>query len=314
MSVVPSLGKLETQDPHSIWEDEAGDFTPWLAQNLDQLGEELGLDLELEETEGNVGDFFVDISATVPGRNATVIIENQLAKTDHNHLGQLITYASGKDADIIIWVTTEFRDEHRQALDWLNQRTDDSLEFYGVTISVRKIGDSLPAPEFRPVAFPNTWQKETKQTERQVSPQLERRRSLFQALIDELRTVHRFTNSKKANYDGWKWFSINHPGIYISAVLGTKSPPRIELYLNRDRESNKGLFDVLLDRRDEIEESLKTELEWHRLDTNKASRIAQVGDWLRYDDEKGFAETRDWMVGQVLEFNRVFKPNLDELG
>ncbi len=154
---VPELGKLERVEPRTIWPNEANDFTPWLADNLDLLGEELGLDLEFDETESSVGDFSVDITAKVSGRNAVVIIENQLAATDHTHLGQLLTYASGKDADIVIWISPEFRDEHRQAIDWLNRRTDDSLEFYGVAINVKKIGKSLPAPKFSTVISPKTW-------------------------------------------------------------------------------------------------------------------------------------------------------------
>ncbi len=259
------LGKLETMNPREIWRHEAQDFTPWLAENLDLLGEELGLDLELGGTEAEVGDFFVDITATVSGQNASVIIENQLGPTDHNHLGQLLTYASGRNADIIIWLTTEFRDEHRQALDWLNQRTDDSLEFYGVTVSVKKIGSSLPAPEFRPVAFPNTWQKVTKTRGRDVSPRQEKYRAFFQKLIDELRTEHHLTNTKKASTANGSLFPSGYSNIIYAAVFGARSRPRVEIYLNHKREFNKRLFDSLIERRTKIEESMDATLEWERL-------------------------------------------------
>ena len=189
------LGKLEHVDPRKIWADEAQDFTPWLAENLGLLSEELGLDLELVDKESRVGDFFVDIAATVSGQNASVIIENQLASTDHNHLGQLLTYASGQDADIIIWLATEFREEHRRAVDWLNRRTDDSVEFYGVTINVKKIGDSLPAAEFRPVVVPDAWQPASMgQTVKKpwVPPRDKRYRPFFSGLGHELSEKYGF--------------------------------------------------------------------------------------------------------------------------
>ncbi len=307
------FGKLESMDPRKYWANEAQDFTPWLAEHLDLLSEELGLDLELVDTEAQVGDFFVDIAATVSGSNKRVIIENQLVATNHNHLGQLLTYASGQDADIIIWLTTEFRDEHRQALDWLNQRTDDSLEFYGITINVKKIGDSLPAPEFRPVAFPNTWQKSSKPRESQVSSRQAKYRPFFQSLIDELRENHQFTNAKKANFDNWKWFSSGYANIQFAAVFGANSRPRVEMYLNRDKETNKQLFDSLYERRTEIEDQLGASLSWERLDARQACRIALHTEGSIDDSDDELRELRAWMVGNLLTFKDVFSPYLAEL-
>ncbi len=307
------LGKLESVDPRKIWADEAQDFTPWLTENLDLLSEELGLDLELVGTETKVGDFFVDITATVSGQNARVIIENQLGATDHNHLGKLLTYASGQDADIIIWLTTEFRDEHRQALDWLNQRTDDSLAFYGVIINVKRIGDSLPAPEFRPVAFPNTWQKATKASDRDVSPRQERYRAFFQALIDELRVKHQFTNAKIAQPQNWYTFASGFTGIGYSAVFASSLGPRVEIYIDRDREFNKQLFDSLHDLKVNIEGGLDAALEWERLENRRASRIAQYTEGSIDGTDQELATLRGWMIERLLKFKSVFDPHLHDL-
>ena len=313
MTNMKPLSRFESVNLREIWPDEARNFTPWLAENLDLLSEELGLDLELVDTEAEVGDFFVDIAATVSGQNASVIIENQLEATDHNHLGQILTYASGSNADIIVWVTTDFRDEHRQALDWLNQRTDDSLAFYGVTINVKKIGDSLPAPEFRPVAFPNTWQKATKTRERDVSPRQERYRTFFQKLIDELRIEHQFTKAKKANTYNWSWFPSGYSHIIYSAVLGANSRPRVEIYLNRDREFNKQLFESLFESQTDIEEAIGTELGWERLDSGKASRIAVYSVGSIDSSEQELAKLRVWMIENLLRFKEVFSPYLADL-
>ena len=307
------IGKLISVDPRTIWPDEALNFTPWVAANLDLLSEELGLDLELEGTETKVGDFLADITATETGRTAKVVIENQLAATNHSHLGQLLTYASGQDADIIIWLTTEFRDEHRQALDWLNQHTDDSLEFYGVVINVKRIGASLPAPEFRPVAFPNTWQKATKTAKRDVSPRQERYRLFFQALIDELRTKHSFTNARKAHPQNWYWFPSGNANIAYSAAFGAKSRPRVGVYLNRDQEFNKQLFDSLCEKRTEIEESVGATLGWERLDSRQASQIALYTEGSIDGSEQELAKLREWMVENLLKFKEVFSPYLAEL-
>ena len=307
------FGKLESMDPRKYWANEAQDFTPWLAENLDLLSEELGLDLELDGMESKVGDFSADITATVVGQNAKVVIENQLAATDHDHLGKILTYASGQNADIVIWLTTEFRDEHRQALDWLNQRTDESLEFYGITISVRKIGNSLPALEFRPVAFPNTWHKSSKPRESQVSLRQAKYRPFFQSLIDELRENHRFTNAKKANYNNWKWFSSGHANIHFAAVFGANSRPRVEMYLNRDKELNKQLFGALYERRTEIEGNLGANLGWERLDARQGCRIALHTEGSIDGSKRELTELRAWMVENLLKFEEVFSPYLEEL-
>ena len=124
------------------WPKEAQDFTPWLAENIAELGEALGMDLELQGTEAAVGSLRLDILATESNQGRPVIIENQLGVTDHGHLGQLLTYAAGFDAGVVIWVTRHFRDEHRQALDWLNQRTGEETQFFGVVVELWQIGDS----------------------------------------------------------------------------------------------------------------------------------------------------------------------------
>lgn len=152
----PNLAKIERiADLRATWPNEAQYFTPWLADNIGELGEVLGMDLELKGTEAAVGSYFLDILATDLNSRRPVIIENQLEATDHSHLGQLLTYAAGFDAGVVVWVTREFRDEHRQALDWLNQRTDGNTEFFGVVVELWRIGDSLPAPHFNLVSVPN---------------------------------------------------------------------------------------------------------------------------------------------------------------
>ena len=161
------LDKLkQIKDLREIWPNEAKDFTPWLAKedNLDLLSETIGIDIVFEERESPVGNFSLDIFAKEESTDRTIIIENQLEDTNHDHLGKLITYASGKDASIIIWIVKKARDEHRQAIEWLNSHTDKEIGFYLLEIELWKIGDSNPAPKFNIVERPNDWGKTVKQT------------------------------------------------------------------------------------------------------------------------------------------------------
>ena len=146
------LGKLEkVKDLRSVWKHEANDFTNWLAEeeNLNTLGEEIGIDIELISTEAKTGSFSTDILASESNTNNKIIIENQLESTDHNHLGKIITYASGHDAKIIIWIVKDVREEHRQAIDWLNEHTDEEINIFLCKIELWKIGNSEIAPKFQ---------------------------------------------------------------------------------------------------------------------------------------------------------------------
>ena len=160
-----NLGKLkEIKDLRKVWPHEAIDFTPWLAEedNLALLADAVGLEITVDETESSVGDFNVDIYATETGTDRKIIIENQLEDTNHDHLGKLITYASGKSADIVIWVVKRAREEHRSAIEWLNNHTDENIAFFLVEIKLYQIGSSDIAVKFEVVEKPNDWTKEIK--------------------------------------------------------------------------------------------------------------------------------------------------------
>ena len=160
----PDLATIQRVDLRGVWSSEAADFTPWLAENIGKLGEALGMELEVEAQEAPVGGFALDILARDPENNRQVVIENQLGATDHTHLGQLLTYAAGFDANVIVWIARNFRDEHRGALDLLNRRTGEDTEFFGIEVELWRIDDSRPAPNFKLVATPNEWRKQTVQT------------------------------------------------------------------------------------------------------------------------------------------------------
>ena len=159
------LGKIKyIKDLRSVWHHEARDFSKWLAQdeNLEELSAAIGIDIVLEERESSVGSFNVDLYAIEEGTDRRIIIENQLEDTNHDHLGKLITYASGKGAEVIVWIVRRARDEHRQAIEWLNQNTGVNIGLFLVEIELWQIDDSAIAPKFNVVERPNDWAKQMK--------------------------------------------------------------------------------------------------------------------------------------------------------
>ncbi len=154
------LSKLQPVDLRQVWEHEAQDFTPWLAENIDALAEVLGLDLEVRQSEAQVGTFSLDILAHDLASDRPVVIENQLEGTDHDHLGKLLTYAAGFDPNVVVWIAREFRPEHRAAIDWLNHRTGENTAFFAITVEAWRIANSPIAPKFNLVASLNDWEKQ----------------------------------------------------------------------------------------------------------------------------------------------------------
>lgn len=130
-----SIGKIKKIDPREIWKHEAKHFTPWLAKNIDYLSDVLNMDISVQTVEGNVGPYFVDIYGEDSSGNK-IIIENQLEKSDHTHLGQILTYLVNLDANIAIWITTNPSEEHQQVIEWLNETTQNRKRW---ALSERKI-------------------------------------------------------------------------------------------------------------------------------------------------------------------------------
>lgn len=298
------LGRLRrVADPREVWSSEAGDFTPWLADNLDVLSEDLGLSMTLTGTELPVGDFRLDVAAETPdGRR--VIIENQLERTDHSHLGQLLVYASGLEAAAVIWVATSFRDEFRRSLDWLNERTDTGVDFFGVEVGVVQIGESGPAaPVFDVVARPNGWQKAVK--ERGTGPGRNRgqanqtRQEFFAEILAEVAAARPNIRVPRPGDGNWINFAAGPFGTW-GIVIPSDGRLRIEAYLDSDKEVNKRLFDELVAEADVWRGRVGSALDWERLDDKKASRIARYHPPFSLDDQQARAEARMWAVRETV--------------
>ncbi|MBS2033076.1 MAG: DUF4268 domain-containing protein [Deltaproteobacteria bacterium] len=303
------LGKLARVQPRSVWPHEAADFTPWLAENLAALGETLGLDLELVERESGVGDFSADIIAQESGTDRVVVIENQLEATDHSHLGQLLTYAAGKKARAVVWISPEPREEHREVIDWLNEGSL-GAEFYLVALEVLQIDSSKPAVNFRLVAFPNDWVREQR-GDAQPSERMEAYRDFYQPLLDELRQ-RGFTNARAAQAQSWYAFSAGTSGFAYSAAFTAKGQLRAELYLGApDRDLNKATFDRLAANRAALDAAFGASLTWDRLETKKACRVAILRDASIEDAPEALAAHRAWLIEKLLKLKQVFGPHLN---
>ena len=312
------LASIDRVDLREVWPNEAADFTPWLAENISRLGQALGIDLELQETEAAVGGYSLDLLATDTNGSRKVVIENQLESTNHDHLGKLLTYAAGLDANVVVWLTKEFRDEHRQALDWLNQHTDEDTDFFGVTVEAWKIDGSRPAPHFSLIAAPNGWRKEASKRSRSeprvTSERQEQYKDFFQRLIDILREEHRFTNAKKASPVNWYTFTTGYSRVGYGANFGGQREARVEVYIDYpDGEQNIRLLEDLSQHKDQIESELRLSLDWQRLENRRACRIVATRDGSIDDDADALAETQTWMVETLLDFKRVFDPLLARL-
>src|SRR4051812_23743868 len=207
-----NLGRIEwLDDIRSVWRDEALTFTPWLLANADLLGEALGIRVYLERTEHAVGGFRLDLIGRDLDHDARLIVENQIEQSDHTHLGQLLTYAAGTDASTIVWIARTFRDEHRTALDWLNEHTGEDVRFFGVVIRALRIGGSLPAPFFELVAKPNDWQKSVRTTtQAQQTVSDERYRTLWAPLYEAFLERHALLLGRRPAPRSI-WFTIDSP-------------------------------------------------------------------------------------------------------
>ena len=311
----PELGRIEQVSIRQVWNHEAEDFTPWLAENLTLLGEALGMDLKEVKQEAPVGPFSLDILAREAERDISVVIENQLEWTDHTHLGQLLTYAAGYDARVVVWVTPHFQDEHRAVIDWLNRWTPEEIEFYAVEVRAIKIGDSLPAPEFRPVAFPNGWTKERQSESSGLSPSSRQFRDFFQPLVDELRRKG-FTDRTRAYARYYQRFPPSRfKGIEYGACF-YYSPDVASVYVSidtEDKDFNKRVFDALEERSGEIQPQIDAEWLWRREDRWRFSIVGLRRDGSIDDPQEKLEEIRDWMLKQLPELKKVLDPHLERV-
>lgn len=314
------LGRLTRIDARKVWTREDYDFTPWLKENISLLGEALGLDLDLVESEVRVGTFAADLVAKDVSHNRWVVIENQLEATDHSHLGQLLTYGAGLDneAAVFVWISPDFRDEHRAALDWLNEHSDEESLFFGVVIELLKIDDSSPAPNFRLVSYPNNWKKSGGSARTPTSQKAAAYQEFFAAVLQAFKAQFPGeTNVSKASHDSWLSMSIGRSGLSTGWAFTIDKRFRVELYIDSgDVEINDSYFNQLDGQRAVVERAVGEALDWDRLQGKRACRISLYhpdSPLSVLDDAAKLAQLQEWAASKMKTLRDAFRPHIQEL-
>jgi hypothetical protein len=310
------LGRLEAVDPREIWKCEAGDFTPWLAQeeNLGLLGDTIGIELELEAQEKDVGPFRADILCKDAATGHWVLIENQLEKTDHTHLGQLLTYAAGLKAVTIIWLSVKFTDEHRAALDWLNEVTDESINFFGLEVQLWRIGDSLTAPKFNVVSQPNEWSKRVRggSAEGEVTESRRFYVDYWTQLRKHIRERSNLLKPINPQAQHWYGFAIGRSGYSLGAVVG-KRGKWIQVAIGLSGPHAKRNYQLLENDKDAIERALGFALEWREMPGKKESQISIRRVDVDPLNKDAWQEQDQWFLENLEKFHTVFGPRIKSL-
>lgn len=298
------LGKIKRiTDLRSVWQHEALNFSKWLAQdeNLAQLSEAIGIDIILEELESSVGNFNVDLFAIEEGTDRKIIIENQLEDTNHDHLGKIITYASGKGAEVIVWIVKRARDEHRQAIEWLNQNTGVKIGFFLVEIELWQIDDSAIAPKFNVVERPNDWAKQMKNVDN-LSDTKQRQQNFWLSLSETIKSSYaKEFSPRKAQPQHWYDLSVGSSSYHIGLTVNTqKKRLGAEIYIPDDKEK----FAMFKEHANEIEQLVGSKVEWR--EATKATRIITLHS---YDicNESNWPQAIEWLLNKAIVFKQIAK-------
>lgn len=305
------IGKLKEIDIRKLWQHEQYDFSAWLAKesNLEYLNDILGLTLTDIKTEDFVGPYRCDIVAKDETTSDVVIIENQLEPTNHDHLGKIITYAAGLNAKYIVWIAKQAKEEHRAAIEWLNNNSSQNINFFLIEIHAYQIGESEPAPMFKIIEKPNDFIKGDKGNSKDGTlNKTQSERLVFWEQFNQVVLDHGKPFSlRKATKDHWYDVSMGISDAHIAITLVNKENKiGVELYI----DNNKDIFDNLFENKDAIEAEFGAKLDWQRLDDRKASRIKYYIDGLNFDDRSNYGELDEQIIATVMNMRKVFKKYL----
>jgi hypothetical protein len=311
--ITTKLSRIKAVELRNAWEHEAHDFTHWLAEddNLNLLAEELQIEFHLVQIEANVGKFSVDILAEEDNTGHKIIIENQLEPTNHDHLGKIITYASGVDAQTIVWIVKEAREEHIRAVDWLNEHLDEDINIFLVKIELWQIGDSDYAPKFQIISEPNDWAKVIKQsanTQNGLSETGVRKVEFWSAFKEYATSQGTKLSLRSPKPRHWYDISIGTSKGHISLTVNSRNNQLgCELYI----WSDKDLFYALESRKQEIEVELGYPLTWMPLENKKACRIGIFHTVDDVSDTEKWNDHHKWLLEKSEQFHKIFPKEIN---
>jgi hypothetical protein len=315
---MPEFASLEPQDVREYWEHEEYDFTPWLANEIEAEGasdleDVLGLDVEIIEREKSVGKYNVDIYAQVVDDGRTIVIENQLKDSDHDHLGKAIAYAAGVDADIIVWIAPEFNDEHRDAMQWLNENSREGVDLFAIRLEVWQIESSPPAVRFNPVEKPSEWKEKAQRSRGELSDRDKRREEFWTAFRDRIEETKTPLSSRKPYPSHYYSNPIGVGGYHISFYVDEDEEELgLELIFEDDAEG----FETFRDNASELEVELGEDIYWGDLRETRTGKMrSELGVKREADieDRDRWDEYFDWMLAMGERFHDVFPERLREI-
>lgn len=308
------LGKIKKVDLRNIWKKEEKKFTPWLKENIDLLSEKLGVEIIDIQTEEKIGDFKLDIIGKDVNSNKFVAVENQLESTDHNHLGQLITYSAGINAGIIIWIAKELREEHKRALEWLNENSISEISFFGVEVHAISIDDSNPAVDFRVIVKPNDWERNIKSSTTKSETEINYA-NFYSKLVNFYSEINPKFRKVKAQPQSWLNFSAGKRGLYIGWAFRMGNRFSVELYIDTgDEIENKRIFNELKKYKDKIDSEIKG-VEWEELEDKRACRIViyrKTSGPIKSLKDKEKDDLINWGAEQMKTFSDTFSKYINK--
>ncbi|QIG79644.1 DUF4268 domain-containing protein [Stakelama tenebrarum] len=317
--MTPALGTLHKVDLRTIWLSESSDFTPWLAkaENLSILGETIGIELELEAQEKYVGPFRADILCKDSDNDSWVLIENQLERTDHNHLGQLLTYAAGLQTVTIVWVAAKFTEEHRAALDWLNEITNSRFRFFGLEVELWRIADSMPAPRFNVISKPNDWTRSVERAASQIDSEVLSETKLqqqryWQGLNQLLEEQGVPLRTRTARPQHWHNFSIGRSKFKLCTKVNSQAHViGCELFISHVRAND--YLELLRADRDAIEADAGLTFDWQELPGRIGTRIEIARENTDFTRESEWPEQHAWLADKLVRMNKAFRHRIAAL-
>ena len=317
-----SLGRLEKVDLRTVWSGEATEFTPWLAEknNLDLLGDSLDMDLELESREKGVGSYSADIVCKNMADGSRIVIENQLERTDHSHLGQILTYAAGLGAGTVVWIARSFTDEHRAAIDWLNEVSTESAQFFGLEVEVWRIGDSQHAPKFNVVAKPNEWTRSEKTRAQGLSPDRQMQLDFWLGFRDYISANDLFIKPGNPKPLSYMDFSLRRSGFWLAAIAslydsdsGNYGRQELRAELCTNHSYAEYFYDQLVAQKPQIQNEMASEVTWYNPGKGVRVRKIYVKMPTSLKDAKLRPEQYAWLIQNLEKLRKIYEKHLQDL-
>lgn len=306
------IGRLQRVPLREVWKHEALDFTKWLQNNPDVLSDAIGINLSNIEREKAAGDFNVDLVGEDVSGNP-VIIENQLEKSNHDHLGKLLTYLAAIEAKTAIWIVSDPRPEHVKAVAWLNDSS--SASFFLLKVEAVKIGESEPAPMLTLIVGPSAESKTVEHTKKEMIERHINRKRFWTELVEKLKarkiSLHASRSPGIANYHN---ISTGKSGLGLSYLI-RMNDAEVHLYIdkNNSEEDTAKAYEYFEQHKAEIEQVFGESLLWEPLPDRRASRITKRLDVGGLKDEDKWDEIQDALIDTMTRFEKVLRPYIDEM-